>query len=599
MSKSNHQPTWWPFAFSTLASCLLAGLAILFALSPELPVNPIGVLDVAKADLGSLTSLIGPIDSNAEIMKSLGKDLVLAQIYMKGLLFAVAVMASVISILLWSGYSDIRESGTETSNHSTTHSDKLVGHATKQFQRTWKVLVEDLKTVSQALKTSSPIQNADRQGNLDQQAQTIMHITARLHVFEASLRTSEEAIKAGIHRLDNIINVSQAEQRQNSSTILEWHNLSSHLRSLRQGLESDQSQIDRVANEIKGSLQQLESLYKPDAFLKNELDSALVNTATFSKEAFETSQVVSDVEKSISESNYDVKIAASLVSELSKKAEEIVQIIDVIDDIAEQTNLLALNASIEAARAGEQGKGFAVVAEEVRKLAVRSSSTTRNINELLVNIQLDAKQATSKLNKSYDSVEKADYVVKDFYKNLSKISKGGRTLNDQLVKIRENYLGVSANVTKLEKNDKANLDKLRKISENFFKQTNGLKEITDVSGNLSLTANRTDKAFLRMHLDMKHASEIIRSAFDEISVSCGVLSETKEKSLSLKNDFIHLAEYKAGNHRTEMNLAWYGKLLDQSAELVETIAEESSSKKQNPMQESHLDKIKNLEYKAG
>jgi methyl-accepting chemotaxis protein len=111
--------------------------------------------------------------------------------------------------------------------------------------------------------------------------------------------------------------------------------------------------------------------------------------------------------------NIETKVIKSgqIVAKLGQRSKEIGHIVDVISGIAGQTNLLALNAAIEAARAGEQGRGFAVVAEEVRKLAEQSQGATRQIADLISEIQKDTSSAVNAMNEGTREVQIGSGVV--------------------------------------------------------------------------------------------------------------------------------------------------------------------------------------------
>jgi len=133
------------------------------------------------------------------------------------------------------------------------------------------------------------------------------------------------------------------------------------------------STVDQVSVAAKQSSQMVEHVFRAS--------QKAMNTAGEGKELVNQSIDGMDV------INQQVSAIAHHILGLSKKAQEVGNIVRVVGEVSKQTNLLALNAAIEAAGAGEHGKGFAVVAKEIRELAVKSSLSTQAIEKLIQEMQ--------------------------------------------------------------------------------------------------------------------------------------------------------------------------------------------------------------------
>jgi len=178
-----------------------------------------------------------------------------------------------------------------------------------------------------------------------------------------------------------------------------------------------------------------------------------------------------------------VEQSAGIVLELGESSNQIGEIIQVIDDIADQTNLLALNAAIEAARAGEHGRGFAVVADEVRKLAERTTKATKEIAEMIKQIQKDTKSAVESMKNGTSEVERGKLLAHKAGDSLNEIIIGAESVLDivtQVAVVSEEQSTTAEQISK-------NIDSISSVTQ---QSASGIQQIAHASEDLNqLTLN--------------------------------------------------------------------------------------------------------------
>ncbi len=151
--------------------------------------------------------------------------------------------------------------------------------------------------------------------------------------------------------------------------------------------------------------------------------------------AQESGNVVHQSVEGMARISSSVAEAARNVELLAEHSDQIGKIVSVIDDIANQTNLLALNAAIEAARAGDQGRGFAVVADEVRHLATRTTDATKEIADMIRNIQNGTEAAVTSMQEGRTEVEAGSTLVSQTGQSLEQIVEVVEGLTDRIQQI--------------------------------------------------------------------------------------------------------------------------------------------------------------------
>jgi methyl-accepting chemotaxis protein len=144
-------------------------------------------------------------------------------------------------------------------------------------------------------------------------------------------------------------------------------------------------------------------------------NKASENVEAAAATAEELTSSIAEIDRQLCDATGLVRVAASdshtmnqEIGRLTEAAQEIGEVVHLIQKIAGQTNLLALNATIEAARAGEAGRGFAVVAGEVKSLAVQTANATEKIVAQITAVQTSTGVAVEAIRRNADRMQEID-----------------------------------------------------------------------------------------------------------------------------------------------------------------------------------------------
>jgi methyl-accepting chemotaxis protein len=232
-------------------------------------------------------------------------------------------------------------------------------------------------------------------------------------------------------------------------------NFESMIGEIVQTVSSASTQLEASASTLSATAERSQTLTTAVAAASEEASTNVQSVASATEEL---SSSVNEISRQVQESARmatdavgQARVTNDRVSELSKAASRIGDVVELINTIAGQTNLLALNATIEAARAGEAGRGFAVVASEVKALAEQTAKATGEIGQQITGIQAATQESVTAIKEISGTIERLSEISSTIAAAVEEQGAATQEISRNVQQAAQGTQQVSANITDVQR----------------------------------------------------------------------------------------------------------------------------------------------------
>ncbi len=287
-----------------------------------------------------------------------------------------------------------------------------------------------------------PVADIERSDEIGEMARTVevfkeaMVETNRLRAEQAETEQRQmERRKADMHRMADSFEGAVGQ------IIGAVSSASAELEKSAGVLTSTATRSETLATKVAGASEEASSNVQSVASATEELSSSVHE---ISRQAQESARMANAAVEQARQTN-------GRVSELSKAASRIGDVVELINTIAGQTNLLALNATIEAARAGEAGRGFAVVASEVKALAEQTAKATGEIGQQINGIQTATQESVGAIREISGTIEKLSEIASAIAAAVEEQGAATQEISRNVQRAAEGTMEVSSNIADVQR----------------------------------------------------------------------------------------------------------------------------------------------------